>query len=74
MTAGSSTTVSVSLSPASDQQTEGCGMAECPQICGEKECLDANGQCTCNGTEYKTYTTSVAVIFQQYIRGDSQLQ
>ena len=61
VTAGSSTTVSVSLSPASDQQTEGCGMAECPQICGEKECLDANGQCTCNGTEYKTYTTSVAV-------------
>lgn len=61
VTEGSSTTVSVSLSPASDQQTEGCGMAECPQICGEKECLDANGQCTCNGTEYKTYTTSVAV-------------
>lgn len=61
VTAGSSATVSISLSPASDRQTEGCGMAECPQSCGEKECLDENGQCTCNGKEYKTYTTSVAV-------------
>lgn len=59
--AGSNTSVSVSLSPASDSQLEGCGMAECPQICGEKECLDANGQCTCNGTTYKTYNTSVSV-------------
>ena len=30
-------------------------MAECPQSCGEKECLDANGECTCNGTTYQTY-------------------
>lgn len=59
--AGSNTSVSVSLTPASDSQLEGCGMAECPQICGEKECLDANGQCTCNGKTYKTYNTSVSV-------------
>lgn len=59
--AGSNTSVSVSLTPASDSQLEGCGMAECPQICGEKDCLDANGQCTCNGKTYKTYNTSVSV-------------
>ena len=59
--AGSNTSVSVSLTPASDSQLPGCGMAECPQICGEKECLDANGQCTCNGKTYQTYHTSVSV-------------
>ena len=59
--AGSNTSVSVSLTPASDSQLPGCGMAECPQICGEKECLDANGQCTCNGKTYQTYYTSVSV-------------
>ncbi len=47
--------VTVSLSPKSDRQLPGCGMAECPQSCGEKDCLDENGECTCNGTTYKTY-------------------
>ena len=56
---GKSTTVSISTSPSSDDQLPGCGMAECPQICGEKNCLDENGECTCNGTEYKTYYTDV---------------
>jgi hypothetical protein len=58
--AGSSVSVSVSLSPASDEQTQGCGMAECPQTC-PPECTDANGQCTCAGQAYSTYHTSVAV-------------
>lgn len=53
--------VTISLSPATDNQLPGCGMAECPQLCGEKSCLDANGQCMCAGTTYKSYTTSVTV-------------
>ena len=52
---GGSESVSVTLTPSSSQQLPGCGMAECPQSCGEKECLDANGECTCNGTSYQTY-------------------
>lgn len=47
--------ISVSFSPNSSRQLPGCGMAECPQTCGEKKCLDENGQCTCNGTTYQSY-------------------
>ncbi|MDR1082763.1 MAG: hypothetical protein LBL27_02710 [Coriobacteriales bacterium] len=56
---GSSVSVSVTLSPASDAQTQGCGMAECPQTC-PPECTDANGQCICAGSAYTTYYPSVA--------------
>jgi hypothetical protein len=56
---GSSVSVSVTLSPASDGQTQGCGMAECPQTC-PPECTDANGQCVCAGSAYSTYYPSVA--------------
>lgn len=52
---GGSENVSITLTPSSSDQLPGCGMPECPQSCGEKECLDANGECTCNGTTYKTY-------------------
>ena len=58
---GKSITVSVSTSPSSDKQLPGCGMAECPQSCGEKNCLNADGECTCAGTTYKTYYTDVNV-------------
>ena len=58
---GDSREVSVKVSPSSSDQLLGCGMAECPQICGEKNCLDENGQCTCAGTTYKTYYTEVSV-------------
>jgi hypothetical protein len=57
--AGSQVSVSVTLSPASDAQTQGCGMAECPQTC-PPECTDANGQCICAGSAYTTYYPSVA--------------
>lgn len=62
LTAGASTNVSVSVNPASSDQTQGCGMAKCPQVCDTKEsiaagysCFDANGQCTCSGKSYSTY-------------------
>ncbi|MGI6720986.1 MAG: hypothetical protein ACOX4I_00290 [Anaerovoracaceae bacterium] len=58
---GGSINVSVTASPAYDDQTQGCGMAECPQSCGEKNCLDDRGNCTCAGTEYTRYYTSFKV-------------
>lgn len=61
LTQGSSVSVSVSFSPSSSRQLPGCGMAECPQICGEKNCLDANGECMCAGTTYQTYYPSASV-------------
>ena len=56
---GSTVSTSISVSPSSDKQTQGCGMAECPQSCGDG-CLDANGQCTCAGSSYETYRTEVS--------------
>jgi hypothetical protein len=52
--AGETVDVSVSFDPASDEQTQGCGMPKCPQSCSA-ECADDNGQCRCGGTEYTTY-------------------
>lgn len=58
--AGATASVTVSISPSSDEQTEGCGMPLCPQGCSPS-CADENGQCTCAGKEYKTYyPTAVA--------------
>lgn len=45
---------------SSSTQLPGCGMAECPQICGEKDCLNAKGECTCGGTTYDTYYADVS--------------
>ena len=56
---GSTASVSVQVSPIKQDQLPGCGMAECPQTCGDG-CLDANGECTCGGTEYHTYYSSVS--------------
>lgn len=58
---GKSEAVSVSFSPAQSSQLPGCGMAECPQICGEKDCLDENGECKCAGTTYQTYYAFASV-------------
>lgn len=60
VTQGSSAAVSLSFSPSSSSQLPGCGMAECPQSCGEKNCLDPNGECMCAGTAYSTYYTTAS--------------
>ncbi len=64
--AGQSTSTSISVDPSSSDQTLGCGMAKCPQVCtseGATEagytCFDVNGQCTCAGTSYSTYYPEV---------------
>lgn len=61
VTAGGSTATNVNVSPGSHAQTQGCGMAKCPQVCDSEgaeagyHCADANGQCTCAGSGYSTY-------------------
>lgn len=55
--AGSASSVTVSITPSSDNQTEGCGMPKCPQGCSET-CTDENGQCRCAGADYRTYYPS----------------
>lgn len=71
LTAGQSTTVSVSVDMWSEQQLPGCGMAECPQACSGLVnpdtgvlggCLNADGWCTCAGTTYSTYYTQLSVM------------
>ncbi len=59
--AGSSASVSVGIDPIKEDQLPGCGMAECPQTCGSSGCLNENGECTCAGTAYKTYYSTVSV-------------
>jgi len=61
LTSGDGANVTVSFSPSSSDQLPGCGMPECPQSCGEKNCLDANNNCTCGGTTYSTYYTTADV-------------
>ena len=58
---GQSQTIGVSISPMQESQLPGCGMAECPQICGP-ECLNSSGWCVCAGTTYETYYTQVSVV------------
>lgn len=64
---GSSASTSVTVTPSSDSQTLGCGMAKCPQVCMTDDaieagysCFDANGQCTCSGPKYSTYYPEVS--------------
>ena len=58
---GESTTMSIT--PFEEQHLPGCGMADCPTVCGEKNCITyINGQmeCTCQGTELQTYYATVS--------------
>ena len=59
--AGQTMNVTVSITPASDEQTEGCGMPKCPQGCSAS-CTDENGQCGCAGKDYKTYYPTATAI------------
>ena len=61
LAAGTTTSITVSISPASDEQTEGCGMPKCPQGCSAS-CVDENGQCRCAGKEYSTYYPSAYAV------------
>lgn len=59
--AGDTASVTVSITPASEQQTEGCGMPKCPQSCAAT-CVDENGQCRCAGSEYSTYYATATAV------------
>ena len=52
--------VAITLDPAEEDQMPGCGMADCPQTCGQN-CLSNDGNCTCDITTYQTYYTEVLV-------------
>lgn len=52
-------TAKLTIDPYEDQQMEGCGMAECPDICGD-QCMSGNN-CQCSGTDFKTYKAKVKV-------------
>jgi hypothetical protein len=63
-TAGDSESVSCAVTPASSSQIPNCSMDYCPSGCeatGQGGCLDASGQCTCNGGGYHTYYPTVNV-------------
>lgn len=57
---GGNCSVSATMSPASANETQGCGMAQCPQTCGPT-CADANGQCICMGADYHNYPATVTL-------------
>lgn len=69
LTSGETQSVTCAVSPMSEQQLPGCGMAECPQACDGLEtpggvvggCMSADGWCTCAGIGYYTAYTNVTV-------------
>lgn len=57
-------TVELSVSPYAEEHYPGCQMPECPEICGEKNCIEyVNGQqeCVCNGKEMQLFEAVVTV-------------
>lgn len=57
-------TAELSISPYEEEHLPGCQMPECPEICGEKECIvyynDGVPECVCAGTEFQTYYAEVS--------------
>lgn len=57
-----SVTVAIDAEPWEDEQLPGCEMAECPETCGEKDCLTEDGlNCKCAGMDWETYETEITV-------------
>lgn len=57
-------TVELSVSPYAEEHYPGCQMPECPEICGEKNCIEyVNGQqeCVCSGKEMQLFEAVVTV-------------
>lgn len=57
-------TAELNVSPYAEEHYPGCQMPECPEICGEKDCIEyVNGQpeCTCNGRELTLYEAEVTL-------------
>ena len=56
-------TAELSVKPYEEQHLPGCGMADCPTICGEKNCIiegpTGQQECVCNGRGYVTYYATV---------------
>ena len=56
-------TAALSVTPYEEQHLPGCGMADCPTICGEKNCIiegpKGQQECVCNGRGYVTYYATV---------------
>jgi len=55
-------TVTAAVYPWEDRQLPGCEMAECPQVCGDQDCLTEDGlNCKCGGLDWVTYKAEIAV-------------
>lgn len=56
-------TAELSVTPYEEQHLPGCGMADCPTTCGEKNCIiegpTGQQECVCNGRDYVTYYATV---------------
>ncbi len=53
----------MTVTPSEEAHYPGCQMAECPEVCGEKNCIvivDGHQECTCKGTDLVTYKAVVA--------------
>ena len=64
LSTGETVTVSCVVTPSSSSQIPNCLADYCPSGCeagGIQGCLDASGQCTCNGGGYTTYYPQVSV-------------
>lgn len=56
-------TAELSVTPYEEEHLPGCGMADCPSTCGEKECIiegpTGQQECVCAGLDYVTYNATV---------------
>lgn len=59
-------TAELGISPYAEEHLPGCGMDDCPDVCGEKNCLieGPSGQleCVCRGLDYVMYYADVEAV------------